>query len=314
MKHTKQTRLTAALFAAAMGASVCGNTASAAFSPEDQRMAAVVYGPPPVTFGDGDGNNLADARDLTLLKRRLLTKERNTGETRILHEHYSPNYMVDFNPKAMDLNQDDVLNPADVRMLRNRLTGQQTPTTFCVRILAVPYFADDIPEDAGERLKLLERASRLDAPYSYDVFIMYSDSANPEIPSGQYGMLLNFMQPLQIRLDCPALPDPDNPDRTTRKATVLLRRRPEPDDYSMLGDLDNISMPRTQQAGDILLDLEYLTRVVLADGSVRYYDKLEIEYNMLTGEVRIGNPIPQDAEFSEWDYRIPPEFCEAENE
>ncbi|MBR3448755.1 MAG: hypothetical protein IKH27_13230 [Oscillospiraceae bacterium] len=309
MKRTKQTALTAAVFAAAIGISSAGSTdfaaaAAIAFSPESQQIAATVYGPPPISaFGDGNGDKNIDARDLTLLKRRLLTQERRTGEPRILHEHYSPNYTAAFNPKAMDFDQNGILNPGDVRELRNRLTGQQEPTAFFVRFLPVPYFSDEVPESDEEKDALLNRASELANESCYNVFITYRGSANPEIPSGQFGMALHSLQAIGFNLDFSAAPDPDNPNRTVGHATLLLQHRAE-DDFGQLGILDEIPMPQTQQEGDIRLDLEYVTREILEDGTVKYYDKLEVEYNMLTGEVRIGTPIAQDAEISMPDFGV----------
>lgn len=306
MKRTKQTALTAAVFAAALGISQAGSTASAAvdFSPESQQIAAVLYGPPPITaFGDGDGNKKVDARDLTLLKQRLLTQSSGTGEPLIRHEHYSPNYTVAFNPKAMDFDLNNILDPGDVRELRNRLTGQQEPTSVLVKFLPVPYFSDEVPESTEEKEALLARADALDDEYGYNIIIMNSGSANPEIPFGQFGQRLSILQAIRFKLDFSAAPDPDHPDCTVGKATVLMRRMSE-DDYGMLGILDDISMPQDHQEGDIRFDLEYITRKVQEDGTVRYYDKMEVEYNVLTGEIRVSKPIPQDEEISMPDFGV----------
>ena len=128
MKHTKQTRLTAALFAAAMSASVCGNTASASFSPEDQRMAAILYGPPPnyefPEAGDMNDDKVLDARDLSRIKQRLIRDE----------ESYS--FIADF---TGDVN----CNGTDARALMQYLTGEaqsehKRPTGFTLYFRPMP--------------------------------------------------------------------------------------------------------------------------------------------------------------------------------
>lgn len=299
MKRTKQTALTAAVFAAALGVSQTGSTVSAVtdFSPESQQTAAVLYGPPPITvYGDGDGNNITDARDLTLLKRRLIKEISRTKGTRILHEHYAPNYSAAFNPAAMDLDRNNFLDPADVRELRNRLTGQQEPTKFTAEVWPVPFFSDEKPESPAEQEALLAQASDPDTIACYDFYVLNSGSANAVLQTGGGYYEMHCLSPFTLELDFSAVPDQDDPLRTSMKAAVLLRA----DIYGL--SCEDGTMPQDQRDGDIRFDLDYITRKVQEDGTVRYYDKMQIEYNMLTGEIRIGSPAAQD------ELLTPPDF------
>ena len=95
MKRTKQTMLTAAVFAAALGLSSSGTAVSAAltFTPESQRTAAVLYGPP-TPRGDIDQNWYLDARDLTLMKRHALGEATLTG-IRFINADYVRDDVID---------------------------------------------------------------------------------------------------------------------------------------------------------------------------------------------------------------------------
>ena len=114
MKHSGQTRLTAALFAAALGISATGST--------------ILYGPPPnydpPETGDMNDDKVLDARDLTLMKQRLLRDE----------ESYSG---------TADFNRDICCNGTDARALMQQLTGeaqseQRRPTGFTLYFRPVP--------------------------------------------------------------------------------------------------------------------------------------------------------------------------------
>ena len=96
MKHNRKTALTAAVFAAAIGVSITGSIPAEAETAQylaatDQRTMQILYGPGPnierEIDGDINADRVLDARDLTLMKQKLLS-----GDTR----NYTPQF--DFLP------------------------------------------------------------------------------------------------------------------------------------------------------------------------------------------------------------------------
>ena len=137
MKHSKQTRMTAALFAAAISTAVGGNSAEAAFSPADQQIAAVLYGPPPVMdkAGDLDKNNILDARDVTLMKRELMFSRDDADVMLLRHLTIG---QADYSG-VKDFNSDRHFSKADVRAMLNRMTDAELPASFTMFVYPVAY-------------------------------------------------------------------------------------------------------------------------------------------------------------------------------
>ena len=293
MKHTIQTALTAAVFAASLGISSAGSTASAltAFSPESQQTAAVLYGPAPIK-SDLDYNRMLDARDLTLLKRLLMTDNYPETDYPVFVRHLdATNEDYSFNA---DSNADNKILPSDVRMLRNELTGSTEPTSFHVTILPVPYLSSNQPESAEERQALREKAEALTereyCAYSffagyYESMKMMHNAGEADLP--QYGMItrLTLDEPLEFELDYSRAIDDDYPQKTCY-ATVFLQYLSEGTEFPVsIGN--SVRMPKEQHENDIRFDFSYCTYKGWEDGSCRLFDKMLVEYDILTGETEV---------------------------
>lgn len=166
MKRSKQTALTAAVFAAAMGTASAGSTASAltAFSPESQKIAAVLYGPPPM-YGDINDDRRLDVRDITLLKRYLLKTETAAGKTMTSHISYNE---ADF-MYYWDFDSDRKLTKSDVRALLNHMTGDTLPTKFTAYVYPLAYLPDSTLTEDEQKKLLLEADKLLPGPYRITV-------------------------------------------------------------------------------------------------------------------------------------------------
>lgn len=276
MKHSKQTRLTAALFAAAVSTAVGGNSAAAAFSPEEQRIAAILYGPPPVMdkAGDLDKNSILDARDVTLLKRELMSSGNGADAMELRHLTYG---QADYSA-AKDYNNDQVVSKADVRTMLNRMTGNQLPASFTALVYPVAYLSTEIPPFAEEisteeKENLVYRLScMLDSPYRITV---QTDSSKWTEATNVY---LSPGSPVPIYLDHFAeIPEKNNTDVVKKALITFERIRPAATD---------ITAPVLPERFEI--EFSYVTCAKDATGKITYYDTGLIEYNMLAGTCTYG--------------------------
>ena len=155
MKKTTKTALTAAIFAAALGVSAGSSLPAEAemqryLAATDQRTMQILYGPGPDynphKTGDISDDLVLDARDLTLMKRDLLSS--SPPQMSAANRHY-------------DFRSDSVINGTDARALMQYLTGAEEdsmhPVEFTVYFRPVPYLSDSVPESEAER-KALEEA------------------------------------------------------------------------------------------------------------------------------------------------------------
>lgn len=283
MKHTKQTRLTAALFAAAVSAAAGGNTASAAFSPADQQVAMVLYGPPPVMdkVGDLDKNNILDARDVTLMKRELMFSRDDADVMQLRHLAFG---QADYSG-VKDFNNDQKFSKADVRAMLNRMTGAELPTTFNLFVYPVAYDpaeAEKLSRD--EKMKrVYELNKQLTVPYSVTVKTDSSEWTEKDYVSLMPG------DPVQIRLDHFAeLP---NNTGVVRKALITFERVWE----------DTAADEESALPDSFAFEYSYQTCSADAQGSVTYFDKGIIEYNLLNGTSVFGTPLKPEQDIKEPD-------------
>ena len=291
MKRTKQTMLTAAVFAAALGLSSSGTAVSAAltFSPDSQRTAAVLYGPPPLR-GDIDENRYLDARDLTLMKRYHLMRRQDSS--------YQPDYLY---PYRMDGNM-EIAGTSDVRMLRNRLTGSSDPVKFEIRVKWVPYLSTEVPDSEEERLALEKRAKEiadLDDHYYAYAWNEKGEDVYLKIPAYfTYLQENDFYFPVSFT----SVPDADHPERTTLHVQMYFRKLTE-EEATLVSDSysrSDLELPdREPSAEDITIDLELCSRLEKEDGSVQLYDKCEVEYDVLTGKYLVHDCLPPEEWFPE---------------
>ena len=290
MKRTKQAQLTAALFAAALGISSAGSTVSAAdlasfaaFSPDGQRIAAVLYGPPPIS-GDVDGNRILDARDLTLMKRYMIAQREGTPLTRYEYAYY-----------AMD---EYIGGTANTRTLLNMLTGMQEPVSFTFTIHWVPYLSTEVPETEEERLALKKQAEEQCNGVD-DLSFYYSTVQNDK---GEDILLWNT-----LRLDSPyvsdadydmtkppvsftAVPDAEHPERTTIRAKIRLRLLSQEEYERVIKCYERSQVQledREPSDEDYEIEVEALSRIVKEDGTVQYFNTCEVEYDVLTGRILV---------------------------
>lgn len=312
MKRTKQTALTAAVFAAAIGISSAGSTASAAsigFSPESQQTAAVLYGPPPVQIIKGDVNSdrVIDARDLTLMK-RILTED------------------PDSHTEAFNFYQDSSFDVSDVRVLAQHLTGeyysaQKRPVELRVYFWLVPYFEDEAPETDEAQLKLVQEAKlrlerlRLDKMDSREIWPEIKLSAAAEAPHTafdwqRHGPVFqsSFGAEYDYSFDYYALPYYFAPnefgDEALPDAEYLSLQRAEISvtvpfeaDFDPESADDQPVVPLTKGYNG-----SFLTYIQRADGSEEYYDKILIEWNVNTGEIRIYDSLTPEQSIPEWEF------------
>ena len=158
MKRSKHAALTAAVFAAALGASASGSIPADAvtqryLSAAGQRTMQLLYGPEaiysPLQTGDINDDGALDARDLTLLKRKLLSGPYPalSGVT-----HY------------YNFQKDSFINGTDARALVQHLTGEeetpQHPAEFIAFLVPLPYLTTAIPDNQAERTALEMKAEQ----------------------------------------------------------------------------------------------------------------------------------------------------------
>lgn len=291
MKHSMKTALTAAAFAAALSISSAETAAAAqiAFSPASQRAAAMLYGPPPVDY-DMDENWNLDARDMSRMKRILLEQMEESSDARARFYPYFG---------------EDSAGSADVRRLRNLLTGMNAPVEFDIRIRWVPYLSTEVPESAEERQALEAQAKeKQDADCFYYFSATNEKGENVNLRCGS--TLGNCVIPKYessniIPVSFKETPDADHPERTTLHVRLDLRRMTEYEEGMYLSDSSVLDLiKREPNEGDIQLDLALCSRLVQRDGSVQVYDKCEVEYDILTGKVLVHESLTPEQQFSDF--------------
>ena len=286
MKHSKQTRITAALFAAAISTAVGGNPASAAFSPEDQQIAAVLYGPPPVMdkVGDLDKNNILDARDVTLMKRELMFSRDDADVMQLRHLAFG---QADYSG-VKDFNNDQKFSKADVRAMLNRMTDAELPTTFNLFVYPVAY--DPAEAEKLSRDEKMKRVYELDqqliVPYSVTVKTDSSEWMEKDYVSLMPG------GPVQIRLDHFAeLP---NNTGVVRKALITFERAWE----------DTAAEKETTLPDRFAFEYSYQTCSADEQGNITFFDKGIVEYNMTTGTCISGAQFEPRQDIKDPEYTV----------
>ena len=293
MKRTKQTALTAAVFAAALGISQAGSTASAAvdFSPESQQIAAVLYGPPPLV-GDIDENRCIDARDLTLMKQYLLKLKQDSS--------YMPEKLYLYN---MD---DSLTGSADARILRNRITCMSEPVEYQLCVKWVPYLSSEIPERGEERQALEQRAQKLYGTEDYFYPNAYSETGEDIILSKSAYLTYPSADNYDIfHIRYSAVPDAEIPNRTTLRVHLYFRRLTEEEHEHSFNSFSRstVGLPeREPDQNDIQFDLDLISRREQPDGTVQLYDKCIVEYDILTGACLVHDPLTPEQDIPEREF------------
>lgn len=291
MKHSLKTALTAAVFAAALSISSAETEAAAliAFSPASQRIAAVLYGPQPID-GDLDLNWVLDARDMTRMKRILLAQMEDSSDASV---------------RIPPFFGEVTAGSADVRRLRNLLTGMNAPVEFDIRIRWVPYLSTEVPESAEERQALEAQAKeKQDADCSY--YLLATNEKGENVNLRWESALANYLSPNYdssniIPVSFKETPDADHPERSTLHVRLDLYRLTENEDFVDWSDFSAIDLTeREPNEGDIQLDLALCSRLVQRDGSVQVYDKCEVEYDILTGKVLVHESLTPEQQFSDF--------------
>ena len=318
MKHNRKTALTAAVFATAIGVSFTGSIPAEADTAQylaatDQREMQILYGPGPnierEIEGDINADRVLDARDLTLMKQKLLS-----GDT----ENYSQR--DDFLPDFWGF------SGADARALMQHLTGElyaehKRPVEFHLYFRPVPYFADEAPETAEERQKLVQEAkhrlSRLDTyeteliryypkvSYSFagkqhEFIICPVDNKESDTEEYKWGNMLGVVSPEWL----PAEYVPNTFwDGAPEDADYLALRRAE---FSVTVPFEADLDPETDSPPDTPVQNSYsgsyVTYIQLPDGSEEYFDKILIEWNVNTGKVRMHDTLTPEQEIPEWEF------------
>lgn len=292
MKKNVKTAITAAIFAAAVGVSPAESPVFAvtSFSPESQLAAYTTYGPAPVG-GDADGNRLLDARDLTLLKRFLIRRKEDSS---YIPENYG-SYFFDEN----------IAGSSDARTLRNILTGLKEPVSFQIEYRPVAWLSSEKPESEEACLALQQQARELYRQNGDVYYYPYAQNEKGEdVFLDQKAWLHAMVYPSRdyITVSFTAVPDPDHPERTTLRIRLHFRYL-TPEESQALSERgvrlrENVHLPESPEPDkDIVLELELTSRLVQPDGSVQYYDKCILEYDILTGKYAILDTLTPEQEF-----------------
>ena len=124
MKKSLQSIMTAAMFAAATSTAVNASAAEASLMNQTYSPDQLLYGPPPrdCVLGDMNLDGEIDVRDLSALKKVILSTEEHKYR---LNDYGDPDGDGSgFGTNAIgDLNQDMVVDKADVQEMIRRLTG-----------------------------------------------------------------------------------------------------------------------------------------------------------------------------------------------
>jgi hypothetical protein len=131
MKKTMHSLLTAAMFTAAATSSFHASAAEAALMQKTERTDQLLYGPAPVTLALGDMNwdREVDARDLTVLKQKILAND-GVIQRSARCDPDGDGWAVIFGASGFslldlgDLNQDMKLDKEDVDLMIRMLTGK----------------------------------------------------------------------------------------------------------------------------------------------------------------------------------------------
>lgn len=307
MKKNAKTAMTAAVFAAALGVSAGSITpvdAAVYLAATDQRTMQILYGPGPdfekPVSGDLNGDKILDARDLSLIKQRLLKGT----------ENYS--YTADF---LFDTDTDG----ADARALMQHLTGEadaesKRPVSFTLYFKPVPYFSDAVPEVTEERFRLTEEANlrlrrienylnRNDAPAPEFVYSPTPEQQNKKLlpydtESGEqpfWGSALEKTYRMKVPDGfAPNTFFDDGAEETgavcqhRTEITLSMPFEDQPLTAVISGDSED---PDDGLPAPMMSHCEYHssfpTYTRYADGHEEYFDKLLIEWNVNTGEFRM---------------------------
>ena len=131
MKKTMHSLLTAAMFTAAATSSFRASGAEAALMQKTERTDQLLYGPAPVTLALGDMNwdREVDARDLTVLKQKILAND-GVIQRSARCDPDGDGWAVIFGASGFslldlgDLNQDMKLDKEDIGIMVRLLTGK----------------------------------------------------------------------------------------------------------------------------------------------------------------------------------------------
>ena len=316
MKRTKQTALTAAVFAAAIGVSFTGSIPAEAdtaryLAATDQSDLQVLYGPGPDFFqypdGDMNGDEMLDARDLSLMKQLLLLGDRS---------RYT---------RTINFFPDSAVNGTDARVLMYMLTGEFhdpkcRPHQFRVYFRPVPFFMDETPETDAERLALVHEAEcRLEqiensqsmlegtAPLATyfcertqkDMSLGEGKDAHPtwfnigEFTLNGHDIWLNSpdgFAPNEFRDETQ-----DDTDIRCLHRTKIRIRMPFDEQFDpAAADSAVQSLVLTEFSGS------FPTYIQKTDGSEEYYDKLLLEWDVNTGRFRMHDALTVKQAIPKW--------------
>ena len=297
MRKTKQTALTAAVFAAAIGISGSGSIASAAetgryLTETGAGIMQVLYGPAPIEFrkfpGDANNDKVVDAKDLTLIKREALG---------LGHGMESSFQTVD----------DDEWNGADARALVQKLTGEwdrpKRPYVFWLWFRPVAYFPEDEPEDAEQRDALITAAQEKLKTIRWDPLKIRTSSGEEErlfMEIHDYHdynaakeMILNYDYYVELTdgfapndydgddedPDGDAMPKAENCHRTIIDYSYTAESRQDDDPPAPVqlersgGSFSFLTYEQDPEKGDV------------------YYDKCLVEWDVNTGKIKVHDPL-----------------------
>ncbi len=311
MKKTTKTALTAAIFAAALGVSAGGSIAAEAetqsyLAATDQRTMQILYGPGPNynpnKTGDINGDERLDARDLTLMKRALLSRQppELSGPTR----HY--NFRNDFQ-----------IDRTDARALMQHLTGAEAdsmyPVEFTVYFKAVPYLSDSIPDSEAERnaleeaakKKLLRLQSRMFHVRGSDRQLPVILRLQPDLENGlndtEFTIFLNSTYLLRLSDGfAPNNADQAEPDGPPSHVSMLTGE---------VSYLEAVEVPSSSSAetepfitynrSDEQFSFPVLTFVSDPEKGDIYYDKCLVEWDVNTGKTLAHDSLTPDQQIPE---------------
>ena len=131
MKKSLQSIMTAAMFAAATSTAVNASAAEASLMNQTYSPDQLLYGPPPrdCVLGDMNLDGEIDVRDLSALKKVILSTEEHKYQLNDYGDPDGDGWLTiwggsGFGTNAIgDLNQDMVVDKADVQEMIRRLTG-----------------------------------------------------------------------------------------------------------------------------------------------------------------------------------------------
>ena len=322
MKKSAKTAMTAAVFAAALGISAGGTVpadAASYLAATDQRTMQILYGPGPDFVpppdGDANGDKLLDARDLTLIKQRLLSLK--YGE---LAHIYGGDFDFIFSAYLDDYDAyyDRVLNDTDARYLARLLTGetsrymdpeeQARPLAFKVYLQPVAYLSDNVPESAEDRAALEEAAAKLlRALRSYNACLMDPAAIQPVLSNRAiFDLWLNRPSELLI-------PDGFQPQNSGVEEDGARYLPVEcrfgfwaPGDPVPTGEFTDDGEPiyAASNDDDWITDSTLKFRVCAfrsdPDAGGIYYDKCVVEWDVNTGKILVHDSLTKEQALPEF--------------